>query len=72
MGSFGVGKTFGGMVVTCMPNSGNGRPPGTPFKTIFGSYVGSHFPNIGYFKCIWAYMKVYKGIRGYTKVHEGI
>ena len=48
-----------------MPNSGHGGPPGTPFKTIFGSYVGSHFPNIGYFD-------VYGGICMYIKVFGNI
>ena len=49
MEAYGHEQTFGDVVVTCMPNSGHGGPSGTPFKTIFGSYVGSHFRNIGYF-----------------------
>ena len=49
LGSFGYGKTFGGMVVTCMPNSGHGGCPGSRVMTVFGSYVGHHFPNIQYF-----------------------
>ena len=75
MGSFGLGKTFGGMVVTCMPNSGHGGPPGIPFMTIFGSCVGSHFPNIQYFDVcggMWWYMKVYEGIWRYMEVYGGI
>ena len=32
-----------------MPNSGHGGCSGIRFMSIFGSYVGSHFPNIGFF-----------------------
>ena len=46
LGSVGHGKTFGGMVGRCMPNSGHGGTSGTRFMTIFGSYVVSHFPNM--------------------------
>ena len=63
------------MVVMCMPNSGHGGLPGTPFKTIFGSYVGRHFPNIQYFDVcggIWRYVKLFGSIWRYMKVYEGI
>ena len=75
MESFGLKKTFGGMVVTFMPNSGLGGRPGTPFMTIFGSYVGSHFPNIQYFDVcggIWRYIKLFGGIWRYMEVYEGM
>ena len=65
MGSFGHGKTSGDMVGRCMPNYGSGGCPGTQVMTIFGFYVGRHFPNIGDFKIyggIWRYMKVFEGI----------
>ena len=48
-----------------MPNSGHGGCPGTRFMTIFGSYVESDFPNIGYFD-------VYGSIYKYINVFEGI
>ena len=63
------------MVVRCMPNSGHGGTPGPLFITIFGSYVGSHFPNIGDFNLyggIYKYIKVFGSIWKYIKVYEGI
>ena len=39
--------------------------PGTRVMTMLGSYVGSHFPNIGY-------LNVYDGISRYIKVFRGI
>ena len=48
--SFGHGKTFGGMVGRCMPNSGHGGPPGAPVMTIFVFYVSAQIPNIEYFE----------------------
>ena len=48
--AFGHGKTSGDMVGRCMPNSGRGGCSGNRVMTIFVSYVGLHFPNIGYFK----------------------
>ena len=54
-----------------MPNSGHGGPPGTPFMTIVGSYVGSHFPNIQYFN-VYGGIKVYKRISRYLKVFGGM
>ena len=71
-------KNLGGMVITCMPNSGRGGASGTPFMTIFGSYVGRHFPNIQYFNVcgvyegIKSYLKLFEGILRYMKVYEGI
>ena len=50
LGSFGYGKTFGGMVGRCMPNSGHGGPPGTRVMTIFVFYVSAQIPNIEYFE----------------------
>ena len=58
-----------------MPNSGHGGCHGTPFMTIFGSYVDRHFANIQYLNVyggIWGYMKVYKAIWRYMEVYEGI
>ena len=58
-----------------MPNSGHGGCPGICFMTIFESYVGRHFPSIGYFEVyegIWRYMKVYGRYLRYMKVYEGI
>ena len=46
LGSFGCKQISDNMVVRYMPNSGHGGPPGTRVMTIFGSCVGSHFPNI--------------------------
>ena len=46
LGSFGYGKTFGGMVGRCMPNSGHGRPPGTRVMTICVFYVSAQIPNV--------------------------
>ena len=40
--------------------------------TIFGSYVGSRFPNIGDFEVYWWYMKVYELYLRYMKVYEGV
>ena len=48
-----------------MPNSGHGGAPGSRVMTIFGSYVGRHFPNIQYFD-------VYGGILRYIKLFGGI
>ena len=53
--SFELKKMLGDMVLRYMPNSGHGAPLGTRVMTIFGFYVGRHFPNIQYFD-------VYKGI----------
>ena len=47
-----------------MSNSHFGEQPARDM-TIFGSHVGPHIPNIGYFEVyegIWGYMKVYVGI----------
>ena len=63
------------MVVTCMPNSDHERASGTPFMTIFGSYVGCHFPNIQYFNVyggVWRYIKLFGSICRYLEVYEGI
>ena len=49
LGSFGYGKTVGGMVGRCMPSSGHGGCSGIRFMVILGSYTGSHFSNIGDF-----------------------
>ena len=43
-----------------MPKYGHGGPPGTRFMTIFGSYAGSQFPDIGHFD-------VYGGIETLTQ-----
>ena len=71
MGSFGLKKMFDNMVVRYMPNSGHGGPPGSPFMTIFVSYVGPHF-QYSIFGCMWGYMKLYKAIWRYMKVYGGI
>ena len=49
LGSFGLKKTFGGMVGRYMPNSDLGGCPGTRVMAIFVFYVGPHFPKIQYF-----------------------
>ena len=56
LGSSGHGKTFGGMVARCMPNSGHGEPPGTRVMTIFAFNVSAQIPNIEYFE-------VYRGLQ---------
>ena len=38
------------MVVTCMPNSGHGGPPGTRVMNIFVFYVSAQIPTIEYFE----------------------
>ena len=66
---------FDSMVLRCMPNSGYGGPPGTPFMTIFVSYVGPHFSNIQYFDVcggICRYIKLFEGIWTYMEVYGGI
>ena len=62
------------MVVTCMPNSGHGGPPGTWVMTIFVFYVGPHFSNIQYFDVcggICRYKKLFGGIWRYMDLYEG-
>ena len=50
MRSFGYGKTFGGIIGRCMPNSGHGGPPGTWVMTIVVFYVSAQIPSIEYFE----------------------
>ena len=53
--TYGLNKILINIKLRCMPNSDPWGPPGTRVMTIFGFYVGRHFPNIQYFD-------VYKGI----------
>ena len=70
---FELGKTSGDIGRRCMPNSGPGGCPGIQIVTIFGSYLGPHFPNIVDFAI---YGNIYIYVHGryltYMKVYEGI
>ena len=63
LGSFGCKKTFGGMVLRCMPKYGSGGPPGTSFMTIFGFYVSAQIPNIDYFE-VYGGLQIHQGLIG--------
>ena len=51
----GLKKTFGGMVVRCMPKYSLGGPHWIPFMTIFGIYVSIKVPNIEKFEACEVY-----------------
>ena len=46
------------MIISYMPNSGHGGPPGTPFITIFVFHVNPQIPNTEYFEA----NEVYKSL----------
>ena len=67
LGSFGLGKTFGGMVGRCMPNSGHGGPLGIRFMTILVFYVGIQIPNIEYFE-VYGGLQIPGGISFFSSI----
>ena len=77
-------QTIGDILRSIVSNSHFGRRPGARDVNIFGSHVGPHIPNSGYWEAytgmwryvevyerIWKYMKVYESIWGYMGVYEG-
>ena len=60
------------MVGTFVSNYHSWGRPGAGDMTIFVSYVGPHFPNIGDFDVYGIYIKIYQGIQRYLKVYGGI
>ena len=55
LNTFGLKKTFGDIVLRCMPKYNTGGPHGTPFVTILGIYVNTKIPNIEKFQIYEVY-----------------
>ena len=53
--TFGLKRMLVDMVLRYMPNSDPWGPPGTPFMTIFGSYISAQISNIAQFEVYEVY-----------------